>query len=109
MFARLQSLLSALFRRRRFEQDMTNEMQFHIQASADHLAASVMPRAEAMRRARAAFGDVDAAKGRSGGDDIVRRYLGARRHHLAADTGAVELRRRGPEVLHGCRSLRWPS
>ena len=62
MFGRLQSLMSVLFRRRRFEHDMANEMRFHIEAYADDLVASGVSHDEAMRRAHIEFGGVESAK-----------------------------------------------
>ena len=62
MFGRLQSLVSVLFRRRRFEHDMADEMRFHIESYADDLVASGIPRDDAMRRAHLEFGGVESAK-----------------------------------------------
>ncbi len=59
MIDRLRSLLNALFRRGRFEEDMTDELRFHIDAYADDLERSGVPRAEARRRARLEFGGVE--------------------------------------------------
>jgi predicted permease len=56
---RLRSLLNALFRRGRFEEDMADELRFHIDAYADDLERSGVPRAEARRRARLEFGGVE--------------------------------------------------
>jgi predicted permease len=56
---RLRSLLNALFRRGRFEEDMADELRFHVDAYADDLERSGVPRAEAVRRARLEFGGVE--------------------------------------------------
>jgi predicted permease len=54
--ARPPARLRALFHRGRFEDDMNAELAFHLQARADDLERSGMPRAEAVRRARLEFG-----------------------------------------------------
>ena len=62
MLARLRSFIRALFGRARFEREMSDEMRFHMDAyAADLVAAGVAPR-EAARRARLAFGGVEAVK-----------------------------------------------
>jgi putative ABC transport system permease protein len=55
--ARMQSFLSALFRRRRLEADMEAEWRAHLDAHVDALVAAGMSRADAQRRARMDFGD----------------------------------------------------
>jgi predicted permease len=62
MLNRLRSLGAALFRRDRFEDAMRDEMQFHIEAYADDLVAAGVPRQEADRRARVAFGGTERVK-----------------------------------------------
>jgi predicted permease len=62
MIARLRDMLRALFGRRRFEADMSEEFRFHIEQQAEDLVRSGVPRAEAMRRARAHFGPIDGTK-----------------------------------------------
>ena len=57
LLARLRSLVAALVRGRRLEQDMEDEWRFHVEARADALAAEGMPRDEAVRQARSEFGD----------------------------------------------------
>ena len=69
---RLRKIWRALTGRRRFEQDMADEMRFHIDAYVDDLAASGIPRHEAQRRARLEFGNVDNAR------DDCRQALGLR-------------------------------
>ncbi|MGH7555441.1 MAG: ABC transporter permease, partial [Longimicrobiales bacterium] len=62
MLNRLRSVADVLFRRRRFEREMADEMKFHMDAYADDLARSGVSRAEALRRARVEFGGVETAK-----------------------------------------------
>src|SRR2546427_9003134 len=62
---RLRSLLSALFDRSRFEQDMDDELRFHIDCHTQELVRSGLPEAEAMRRARIEFGSREAYKERT--------------------------------------------
>jgi putative ABC transport system permease protein len=59
---RLRAWLSAILGRSRMERDMDTELSFHIQAYADDLILSGVPREEALRQARLAFGGVDRAK-----------------------------------------------
>jgi predicted permease len=58
---RLRSFIDVLFRRGRFEREMSDEMKFHMDAYADDLARSGLPRVEAVRRARMEFGAVETA------------------------------------------------
>lgn len=58
MLSRLRSFVRAVFRRRRFEDDMSAEMRFHVDAYAEDLERAGVPRDEARRRALAAFGGV---------------------------------------------------
>ena len=62
MRARLRSWLAALARRSRLESDMDEELRFHLEARADDLARAGVPRAEAERRARLEFGNVEGYK-----------------------------------------------
>src|SRR6185503_11820838 len=62
MFGRLLSLTSVLFRRRRFEQGMTDEMRFHLESYTEDLVRSGLSRDEAARRARLEFGGVESLK-----------------------------------------------
>src|SRR5690242_20203308 len=59
MFQRLRSRMSALGRRRAFENEMADELSFHIDAYAEDLVRAGVPPAEARRRARLEFGNVD--------------------------------------------------
>jgi putative ABC transport system permease protein len=52
----------ALFRRRELECEMDDEMRFHLEHEAEKLVKRGWPREEAWRRARLAFGAMDAAK-----------------------------------------------
>src|SRR5882672_10298315 len=62
MFTRLRSLARAMFLRSRWERDMNEELQFHIEERAEHLVKSGVPRREAMRRARLEFGGIEGYK-----------------------------------------------
>jgi predicted permease len=59
MLARLRSLGRMIFRRSRWEQETSEELQFHLEQRAEHLARSGLPRDEALRRARLEFGGVE--------------------------------------------------
>ncbi len=72
MLARLRSLARALAGRRRFEDEMSEEMRFHLDAYANDLVRSGIDPAEAHRRARLAFGGVESVK------DDARRSRGLR-------------------------------
>ena len=50
MFKRFRSLFRVLTRRRNFEDGMSEELRFHIEAYAEDLMRSGLPRSEAMRR-----------------------------------------------------------
>jgi predicted permease len=62
VLSRLRSVLDAVFRRDRFERTMTEEMRFHMDAYAEDLVRSGVPRDVASRRARIEFGAVDSIK-----------------------------------------------
>ena len=49
MWSRLRSLTKAVFHRSRFEDDMTAEIGFHLEAYADELIRSGVSRTEAVR------------------------------------------------------------
>lgn len=51
-----------MFRRHRFEASMDDELRFHMEAFADDLVRSGLPRDEAMRRARLEFGGLESVK-----------------------------------------------
>ena len=62
MFARLRSLAKVAFGRDRLEDDMEEEMRFHVEQQADDLVQRGVPRDEARRRAAAAFGRLEGVK-----------------------------------------------
>src|SRR5262245_28617319 len=62
MVPRLRFFLRGLFRRRHFEGAMSDELQFHIDAFAEDLVRSGVPRVEAVRRAQLEFGGVESVK-----------------------------------------------
>jgi predicted permease len=62
MPTRLMSVLRALFRRRPFEEEMTEEVRFHIEQYAADLVRSGVSPSDAARRARMEFGTVDSVK-----------------------------------------------
>jgi predicted permease len=63
IWARIRSLASALWRRSRLENEMADELDFHIASRADDLMARHgLDRGEAMRRARLEFGSLDKYK-----------------------------------------------
>ena len=54
--------LRALFRRDQLEQELDAELRFHIERETEKLQRDGLPHAAALRRARLAFGGIDAAK-----------------------------------------------
>ncbi|HEX3702705.1 MAG TPA: ADOP family duplicated permease, partial [Vicinamibacterales bacterium] len=62
MLARLRSLLRGLLRRSAVERDMADELRFHIEERAAHLASSGLAADEAAQRARLDFGGVESYK-----------------------------------------------
>jgi predicted permease len=60
----LRSWIRTLFGRSRLERDMREELQFHLEARAEHLVQSGVSRDEADRRARIDFGGVESWKER---------------------------------------------
>src|SRR6266481_2039091 len=62
LWSRLRSWVEATLRRSRMESEMDAEMRFHIEAYAEDLIRSGVPREEAMRRARIEFGGIERAK-----------------------------------------------
>ena len=62
MWQQWRSLARTMLGRRRFEHDMHDELQFHVDACAEDLARQGVPQDEAYRRARRAFGLVGAAE-----------------------------------------------
>jgi predicted permease len=59
---RIRLWLRALLRRARLESEMDAELRFHIEAFAEDLMRSGVPRQEALRRARIEFGGIERAK-----------------------------------------------
>src|ERR1700751_6217277 len=62
LLAYIRSLVSTLFHRNHEESELDEELRSHIQRHADDLERSGLPRAEAERRARIAFGAYEKAK-----------------------------------------------
>lgn len=62
LFSRLGSWLGKVLQRSRMESEMDAELRFHLEAYAEDLVRSGVPRGEAMRRARMEFGGIDRAK-----------------------------------------------
>jgi predicted permease len=62
MLAQLRSLSRALRRRTVFENEMDEEMRFHIESRAADLERQGLPQAEAARRARIEFGSIEKQK-----------------------------------------------
>ena len=89
MFSRLRSFLTAWTRRERFEDSLDEEVRFHLDAYAEDLIRSGLPRREALRRARIHFGSVEGMK------DDCRQARGLRL--------ADEISR---DIKHAGRSLR---
>src|SRR6202522_3906323 len=59
---RVRSWLGGIFQRSRVQNEMEAELQFHLEAYAEELIQSGVPRAEAMRRARLEFGGMEGTK-----------------------------------------------
>jgi putative ABC transport system permease protein len=59
---RLRSWLGGIFRRARVQSDMETELEFHLEAHAEELIRSGVPREEALRQARLEFGGMERAK-----------------------------------------------
>ncbi|MFZ0644187.1 MAG: permease prefix domain 1-containing protein, partial [Candidatus Acidiferrales bacterium] len=62
LYLRVRSWLQATLRRSRMDTEMDSEMRFHLEARAEDLVRSGLPRAEALRQARLEFGGVDKTK-----------------------------------------------
>jgi predicted permease len=62
LWSRLHSWLQATLRRDRLEGEMATELHFHIEAYADDLVRTGVPRTEAMRLARLEFGGAERVK-----------------------------------------------
>jgi predicted permease len=61
-WSRFRSWLQATLRRSRMESDMRDELHFHVEAYAEDLVRSGVPRLEAMRRAKLEFGGAERVK-----------------------------------------------
>src|SRR5712692_7694266 len=59
---RIRSWWSATLRRSRMESEMDAELRFHVEAYAEDLVSSGVPRQEAYRRARIEWGGIERAK-----------------------------------------------
>jgi hypothetical protein len=62
LWSRIRSSLRAIVRRSQMESEMDVEVRFHIEALAEDLMRSGMPREEALRKARIEFGGIERAK-----------------------------------------------
>src|ERR1700720_1438848 len=62
LWNRLHSWMRATLHRPRMESEIDSELRFHIEAYAEDLVGTGVPRQEAMRRARLEFGGIDRAK-----------------------------------------------
>jgi hypothetical protein len=62
LLSRVRSTLGAAVGRRRFEDDLSTELQFHVDAYAEDLMRAGASPAEAQRRARLEFGSAEALK-----------------------------------------------
>ena len=62
MLARLRSFVDVLLRRDRFERQMREEIQLHLELRIADLERTGLPHPEAVRRAHLEFGGIDAAK-----------------------------------------------
>jgi len=60
MFPRLSSFWRTIWNRSRFEQDLDDEMRFHLEARKEDLVRSGLPREDARRRAQIEFGSTEA-------------------------------------------------
>src|SRR6266566_4478478 len=62
LWSQLRSWVRAMLRRSRMESEMDAELRFHIEAYAEDLMRSGVPRQEAMRRARLECGGIEGTK-----------------------------------------------
>src|SRR5258708_4397785 len=62
LWTRFRFWLLAILGRARMESEMDAELRFHIEACAEDLVRSGVPRPEALRRARIEFGGMERAK-----------------------------------------------
>jgi len=89
MWSRLRTFMSVLWRPRRAERDLADEMAFHLASRTDYWRAQGLPPAEAARRARLEFGGVEGYK------DVCRD---SRRPRLLQEVTA--------DLAYGLRQLR---
>lgn len=62
LWPRLRSWVRAILRRSDLEREMDAEVRFHLEALAEDLIRSGMPREEALRKASIEFGGIEQAK-----------------------------------------------
>lgn len=62
LWSRIRSWVGATLRRSRMESEMDAELRFHIEAYAEDLGRSGVPKQEALRRARLEFGGIERVK-----------------------------------------------
>src|SRR6266571_5800316 len=62
MWSRVRSWTRTMLRRSSMESEMDAELRFHLEAFAEDLVRSGVPRQEALRRARIEFGGIERAK-----------------------------------------------
>ncbi len=62
LLSELRYRLRALFRRHQLDGELDAELRFHVEREAEKLAAEGLPREEALRRARLAFGGMERIK-----------------------------------------------
>jgi putative ABC transport system permease protein len=62
LWSRILSSLRAILQRSRVESEMDAELRFHVEACAEDLVRSGVPRSQALRRARIEFGGIERAK-----------------------------------------------
>jgi predicted permease len=72
LYARIRSLFSSIFRRKRVESEIDAEIRFHIESRAEDLVREGLSQHDAARRARLEFGAVATHK------DDIRKSLGLR-------------------------------
>jgi predicted permease len=102
MWARLLSLTRVIRHGERFEQAMSEELQFHVEARAEALVQSGLAPEEALRQARVEFGGVEAIREECR-DATGRRWSEDLRRDLAH--GVRVLRRRPAFVVTAVLSL----
>ena len=78
--------LRTLFRRRAVEDELDEELRFHLERAADRHMARGLPREEAYRRARLAFGPLDLVK------DDCRQSWGVRQLDALGQDASLALR-----------------